>query len=793
MSYEQVAAARPTAQYEAKWGDPERFLTAVYAELGGGQLKEGAPGGGPRLAAAVLVLGLCTATNSYAQDQPPSPDSVVRIEPVTVEVGRLRAGAVPLARMPFSSQVVQPEALSVTSSGGISDALATLPGVTLSNQTGSGSQADIRLRGFTVSPIVGVPQSVSVFVDGVRVNEADASQVHLSLIPAAAVERIELIRGPVGVFGKNSIAGALNFVTRRAEGSPTLRLEAEGGSFGSGAGTLSASGALGAFDGLVLGSYARSDGWRQLARSEELSIFAKVGWRGERTDAWLSYTFEADSLEGPGPLPESWLLGAPLPPDVVSSPDDRRELQYTGGSGDAFTPRLHFLTAKVDRELGDAWSLQANAFTRLADFRQTNDNLSEPDALGITDIGSVGSTVQLLHQPNDALLLAGGVEWTRNDVDIEIRELPNRIFPDVTPATTERLQTDEDNFGAFSEVWWELLPALAAYGSLRYDYVNLPVRDLLDPGDSGENTFSELSGGLGLSAELSAGLSAFTGYGRGFRAPVILEVTCADPEDPCQLPFELGPDPPLKPVKSDTWQLGLRLDHTRTQASLVGYWAEVRDDIFNVVAEEIPTRGYFTNVDKTRRTGLEASLVTAPLPAVPGLTVRGSLGWTRATFQSPAELASPLLEEEEEDPADPPDPGEEEAGPTEVEPGDLFPMVPELSATFGAAYRRGPATVSVEGSWTGRQFLIGDEGNEETFPRIDASTVVDIRAEWRLGRSTVFAEAANVFDADYNAFGVISENGRAATEEVERFLTPGMPRRLTVGLRAVLIGTGGPD
>ena len=35
MTYEQVAAAGTTAAYEAKWGDPERFLTAVYAELGG--------------------------------------------------------------------------------------------------------------------------------------------------------------------------------------------------------------------------------------------------------------------------------------------------------------------------------------------------------------------------------------------------------------------------------------------------------------------------------------------------------------------------------------------------------------------------------------------------------------------------------------------------------------------------------------------------------------------------------------------------------------------------------------
>jgi len=34
-SYEEVIATNPTAEFEAKWGDPGRFLTAVYAELGG--------------------------------------------------------------------------------------------------------------------------------------------------------------------------------------------------------------------------------------------------------------------------------------------------------------------------------------------------------------------------------------------------------------------------------------------------------------------------------------------------------------------------------------------------------------------------------------------------------------------------------------------------------------------------------------------------------------------------------------------------------------------------------------
>ena len=751
---------------------------------------------GPWAWAWALALGAASAAPAaLAGQQPgelgtPEPDSVVSIEPLNVEIGRLRAGAVPLTRTPFSSQVITSGGLAPVAGGAIAGALSGLPGVTLTNQTGSPSQMDIRLRGFAVSPIVGVPQSVSVFVDGVRVNEADASQVHLSLIPEGAIERVELMRGPVGVFGKNSVAGALNFVTRRAGDAPSVVAEAQGGSFGSAAGMLRASAPLGgAFDGLIVGSYRKSEGWRRLESAEELSLFGKLGWRGERTDAWVSYTFEADSLEGPGPLPESWIEGGPLPADVTSPPEDRRRLQYTGGVGDAFRPRMHFVNGRVERTVSERWSLHANAFGRFVDFRQANDNISEPDALGLTDIASYGSTLQLLHRPDERLMLAAGAEWTRNDVDIEIRERPNRSFPDIAEATTERLRTDEDNLGGFAEAWWSASERIALYGSLRYDWVSLPVTDVLDPADSGENTFSELSGGLGLSLDLDAGLGAFAGYGRGFRAPVILEVTCADPADPCQLPFELGPDPPLKPVKSDTWQAGLRLSRPRVQASLVGYWIEVRDDIFNVIDEATPTLGYFTNLERTRRVGVEAYAAGAPFPALPGLTLTGSLAWTRATFESEAELASPLVEEEEDPGAPPPPPGtDDDEGAVHVEPGDLFPMVPQLTGTLEARYEAGATAVEVEAEWTGRQFLVGDEGNEEEFPRVSASTVIDLRAEHAVRRATVFVELANALDAEFNAFGVISENGRNTPEGVERFLTPGSPRRLTVGVRVRVVG-----
>ena len=164
-----------------------------------------------------------------------------------------------------------------------------------------------------------------------------------------------------------------------------------------------------------------------------------------------------------------------------------------------------------------------------------------------------------------------------------------------------------------------------------------------------------MSGGLGLSADLGSGFNAFAGYGRGVRSPVILEVSCADPEDPCQLPFELGPDPPLLPVTSDTWQAGLRVGRQRFRGEAVGYWSEVENDIFNVVDLETPTRGFFTNLERTRRLGLELSVEAVPLRGQRELTVTGSLGWTRATFESSAVLAAPFLDEDDEIEDDVPD------------------------------------------------------------------------------------------------------------------------------------------
>lgn len=740
--------------------------------------------------AAVLWTTAVAAPAQGQQDTTAVPDDtaeVVSLEELRVQVSRLRVGGLPLARTPTPAQALRREVVDRRADHTVADALDGLSGVSLSDQFGSAFQPDVRFRGFTVSPVVGLPQSVSVFVDGVRVNEADASQVHFHLIPVEEAERVEVIRGPLGPFGKNTLAGALNVVTRRGGGSPSLEAEAKLGRWDEMEANARVEGAVGAFDYYAAGRFLRSDGWRALNHAEQIQAFAKVGWRGEDTDAWISYTFADDSIEAPGSLPRSWLAGE-LPADV-DPPDDVRTLQFTGGRGDFFAPVLHFVNARVDRRLGGAWSVQANAFGRFASFDQFNDNVTEPDALGITDIGSFGGTVQATHRRGESLVGTAGLELTRNDVDIEILRLPNEAFPEVERETTTRAGTVEGNVAVYSELWWALDRRLSVHGSLRFDHVSLPFDDRLEPDNSGENRFDELTGALGLDVDLPGGFSTFGSFGRGFRAPVILEITCADPENPCPLPFELGADPPLDPVTTHTWQAGLRYrDGDGARATLTGYWSEVYDDLFNVVDPETPTRGFFANLDRTRRQGLEVEATLVPMQDV---RLDGSVAWTRATFQSEATLAAPFFEGAEEDePGESADEGEGDDEPPvpRVEPGDRFPMVPEHRFTVGASWSPGPWHVGLEGDFVGSRFLVGDEGNLEMFGTLDPYFLLGGRLERTLGPATVWLRARNLLDTEHETFGIIAENVRApgGGERIEPFVTPGRPFRLSGGVRYVL-------
>ncbi len=161
------------------------------------------------------------------------------------------------------------------------DVLRQQSGMSTYDNVGSPYKINVSTRGFYASPVVGTPQGISIFVDGVRVNEPDAAEVNFDLLPLEHIKRVEILSGNGTLLGRNSLGGSINLVTRRGEGPPNGEIELMAGTYNS----YSAEGSVGAttksgVDYYVGGNYNYEKGWRQFTRADQWQGFANLGKAG---------------------------------------------------------------------------------------------------------------------------------------------------------------------------------------------------------------------------------------------------------------------------------------------------------------------------------------------------------------------------------------------------------------------------------------------------------------------------------------------------------------------------------
>ena len=174
----------------------------------------------------------------------------------------------------------------------LQEGLRRLPGLNLSDEQGNRFQLDLSLRGFTASPVTGVAQGLSVFVDGVRVNEPAVEEVNFDLIPLEDVERVEIVRGASPVFGRNTLGGAVNIVTRRGGRSLEAEAEAEAGSWAQQGVRGHVSGPLGPLDGYLSAGELTERGRRlRMSGRHTCGLRARqYYWHCPACAAWETYS-----------------------------------------------------------------------------------------------------------------------------------------------------------------------------------------------------------------------------------------------------------------------------------------------------------------------------------------------------------------------------------------------------------------------------------------------------------------------------------------------------------------------
>jgi outer membrane receptor protein involved in Fe transport len=254
----------------------------------------------PRIAAAALAA--CLAAPASAQ-QTADTTRVVGLDAVVVTADRAPA---PLATSTAAVSVLHGEDLRRLPVRSLGDALRMVPGFSVIDFEGGGEDPRLTVRGFYGA---GEAEYVTVLVDGKPLNAPHTGVADWDLLPLAAVQSVEVVRGGASsLYGDAAIGGVVNVITRMQPG--TLRLRATAGEDGALQYALAGSGSLLGARAQGWANVARTDGFRDHAdrRSHGLGLSVDVL---DRPGAALSVSalHRRRELEEPGPLAAS-LLGA---------------------------------------------------------------------------------------------------------------------------------------------------------------------------------------------------------------------------------------------------------------------------------------------------------------------------------------------------------------------------------------------------------------------------------------------------------------------------------------------------
>jgi outer membrane receptor protein involved in Fe transport len=701
----------------------------------------------------------------------------------------------PIRYVAGNAQVFTRKDLAVQRQGNLAEFLEQNPtSVTVNSAQGNPFQPDISFRGFTASPLLGLPQGLSVFQDGVRINEAFGDVVNWDLLPQSAISSIQLIPGSNPVFGLNTLGGALAIYTKSGAQNPGGAVEVSSGSFGRKTVEFEQGGKAGAggnLDYFFTGNYSKDNGWADHNPSKVQQFFGKVGYQTGATDLDISLSAADNTLQGTQTLPVSFSSNIR---QAYTYPDSNRN-------------QLGFLTVKGSHFVNDQLLVSGNLYYRHyknsgfssnvngnggqadaaagpVDMAQARNNRSEIDQTGYGLGLQMTLLGQLAGKKNQLVMGASGdfgdARFTQANQDAEFTPARGTVaigdFQQATDAKTRNSYSGIffSDALSMSERWTLTL-------SGRYNLARISIADQTGdaPKLNGDHRFSRFNPAIGVNYNPTSKLTIYASYSEGMRTPTPVELTCADPDAPCQLPNNFIADPALKKVVSRTLEFGARGKFgTESQWSAALYRTDLDDDIQFISSNGVATNaGYFQNVGKTRRQGLELSASTR----FGALGVSAHYSFIDAAFQSPFAESSPNNSAADAN------------GVIQVKPGKQIPGIPRHSFKLRLDYDMNEKwSVGANGVLNSAIFARGDENNSDKQGKVSGYGVINLDTRYKISRDLeFFARVNNLLDKRYANFGILGRNyfngpGHAydaANPAIEQFRGYGAPRGIWAGLR----------
>jgi outer membrane receptor protein involved in Fe transport len=729
--------------------------------------------------AALMAQGQVCVAEAAAGGEQMLPEVVVTaMLPLPGPGMRLRDIAVNL-------QTITGEEIERQHAGNITEYLEqNLSSVTINSAQGNPYQPDVSYRGFTASPLLGTPQGLSVFQDGVRINEPFGDVVNWDLLPQSAIATLQVMPGSNPIFGLNTLGGAIAITTKNGRINPGGQIEMADGSFGRKTLELEHGGTLGDLDYFVTANDSMDRGWADHNPSWIKQLFGKIGYQDADTSVNMSLTAAYNDLQGTQTIPRSFLDN---PRQAYTFPDqnvNRATLWSLAGS----------------HVFNEEWQLSSNAYYRHYTNENTSsnvngnygaaDSIEAANALSTIDQSSVGIGLQLSYRGkldgmNNQFVVGIGADAAHARFRQFSQNAQFTAARDTTGIDQYALATDakttNGNLGIFFFDTLSLNRQWSITASGRYNDARVRINDQtgIQPLLNGDHAFSRFNPGLGVTANPQPGLTVYASYNEGMRTPTAIELACADPNAPCSLPNAFIADPPLKPVTARTAEFGARGKlGAESSWSAALFRTDLNDDIEFISSSGASTNtGYFQNVGQTRRQGLEVAAHT--LMGELGVTIRYS--YTDASYRTGFAEQSGSNSSADAN------------GNIIVHRGDKMPGVPQNTFKLRLDYAATPQwDIGTNLVYRSAIFARGDENNQDRNGMIAGYTVVNLDTTYAITKNLhVFARVDNLLNKHYADFGVLGQNffngpGHSfdgGNVRNEQFVATSAPRGVWIGLR----------
>ncbi len=722
--------------------------------------------------------------------------------------------------------------------------LQSVPGVSLSDQTGNAFQRDLNYRGQTASPVLGTPQGIAVYQNGTRINEAFGDVVNWDLIPEMAIARMTLMpNNPL--FGLNATGGALSIEMKNGFNYQGGEAQLFGGSFGRIQSGAQYGWNNGTYSTYIAAEGAYDRGWRDYSSASQIRrMYADFGARGDNTEFHLSFTGADNKLGSVAATPiemlnqrwssvYTWPQSLRLQMQMVQAsmkwaPTDTLSIQANGYYRNYKSARIDGNGTEVaacdpagafpgEFCLSDAAGTEfqmnrngptVNTLAGDAALGQIDRNTVKTDSYG----GSLQatSTTQLFGHDNHFVVGASVDHGNTNfQATSELGTIDNNLFvtglgvyvdqPNAGLAPVN-LNAKNTYLGVYATNTFDITSQLALTAGGRFNWAQINLRDQTGfaPLLNSNNNFQRFNPVVGLTYKITPDMTAYAGYSEANRAPTPLELGCSDPANPCLIDNFLIADPPLKQVVSRTVEGGLRGEISGGRSAYAADLPAYR---------KVPIKSVAVDDGWRLRWGLSLfrtensdDIIQVVDPANPvrgyfknagttlrqGVEAKLDLAWNRWTAYANYTFIDATFRSafDVNDPF--------LGAPVGVVSGNHIPGIPAHRLKLGAEYAVTDAwKVGASVNYVGSQYLLHDETN--VYPKVPAYWVVNVNTSYQVTKNVeVFGLIQNLFNQRYYSAGTVFDpagfntagGGTAFALNDPRSMVPGMPLAAYAGIRA---------